>query len=106
LAKGSSKITPVAGTQGLPINLTGSTWGYRVDGVGGFGATTTAESNTTASAFGWAGIPDLNSPEIIRTQTSAVSNQTTTVWYGVNVEEDKPSGLYAGTVTYTAVTRD
>lgn len=106
LAKGSSKITPVAGTQGLPISLTGSTWGYRVDGVGGFGATTTGETNTTASSYAWAGIPDLNSPEIIRTQTSAVSSQTTTVWYGVNVEEDKPSGLYAGTVTYTAVTRD
>ena len=106
LTKGSSKIIPSTGTQVTPTNLIGSSWGYRVNGIGGFGASTTAETNTTTSSYTWSGIPVLASPEIIRIQTSAVSNQSTTIWYGINVATDQSSGTYSGTVTYTAVTRD
>ena len=106
LVNGSSTIAPTTGTQATPITLANSSWGYRVPGIGGFGNGSGVETNTTVSSYTWAGIPAIESPAVIRTRTTAITNQSTTVWYGVSVTSGQRSGAYTGTVTYTAVTRD
>ena len=104
LTNGSQTITPTAGTQTTPATLSGSAWGYRVNGIGNFGSTTTAENNVTSSAYTWAGVPDHTAPHVIR--TTAIANptaETTTVWYGVSATGSQQSGIYTATVTYTAI---
>ena len=104
LTNGSQTITPTAGTQIAPATLSGSAWGYRVNGIGNFGSTTTAENNVASSAYTWAGVPDHTAPHVIR--TTAIANptaETTTVWYGVSVTGLQQSGIYTATVTYTAI---
>ena len=104
LTNGSQTIAPTAGTQTAPIALSGSAWGYRVNGIGNFGSTTTAENNVASSAYTWAGVPDHVAPHVIRTTTVAnPTAETTTVWYGVSVAGLQQSGIYTATVTYTAI---
>ena len=104
LTNGSQTIAPTAGTQTAPIALSGSAWGYRVNGIGNFGSTTTAENNVASSAYTWAGIPDHAAPHVIRTTTVAnPTAETTAVWYGVSVTGSQQSGIYTATVTYTAI---
>ena len=104
LTNGSQTIAPIAGTQTAPVALSGSAWGYRVNGIGNFGSTTTVENNVASSAYTWAGIPDHAAPHVIRTTTVAnPTAETTTVWYGVSVTGLQQSGIYTATVTYTAI---
>ena len=104
LTNGSQTIAPTAGTQTAPIALSGSAWGYRVNGIGNFGSTTTAENNVASSAYTWAGVPDHAAPHVIRTTTVANPTvETTAVWYGVSVTGSQQSGIYTATVTYTAI---
>ena len=104
LTNGSQTIAPTAGTQTAPIALSGSAWGYRVNGIGNFGSTTTAENNVASSAYTWAGVPDHVAPHVIRTTTVAnPTAETTAVWYGVSVTGSQQSGIYTATVTYTAI---
>ena len=104
LTNGSQTIMPTAGTQTAPIALSGSAWGYRVNGIGNFGSTTTAENNVASSAYTWAGVPDHVAPHVIRTTTVAnPTAETTAVWYGVSVTGSQQSGIYTATVTYTAI---
>ena len=104
LTNGSQTIMPTAGTQTAPVALSGSAWGYRVNGIGNFGSTTTVENNVVSSAYTWAGIPDHAAPHVIRTTTVAnPTAETTTVWYGVSVAGLQQSGIYTATVTYTAI---
>ena len=105
LVNGGNTIGAHAGSQGTPTTLANNSWGYRVDSVGGFGAgPTSAETNLANTAYTWAGTPSSASPNTIRNQGSNVTNQTTTVWYGVKVDTTKPNGTYSDTVTYTATT--
>ena len=104
LTNGSQAIAPTTGTQTAPIALSGSAWGYRVNGIGNFGSTTTIENNVASSAYTWAGVPDHTAPHVIR--TTAIANptaETTTVWYGVSATGSQQSGIYTATVTYTAI---
>ena len=104
LTNGSQTITPTAGTQTAPVALSGSAWGYRVNGIGNFGSTTTAENNVASSAYTWSGVPDHAAPHVIRTTTVAnPTAETTAVWYGVSVTGSQQSGIYTATVTYTAI---
>ncbi len=102
-------IAPGSGSLAAPTALANNTWGYRIDGRGGFGAgATSAETNVANSAYTWAGIPVApgGSPTNIVKQTSAVANNDeTTVWYSVKADSSLPNGVYSGTVTYTAITR-
>lgn len=105
LVNGANNIAAHAGTQASPTTLANNTWGYRVDGVGGFGAgPTSAETNNGSSTTIWAGVPATGSPNTLKTTSSTASNDTTTVWYGVRVNTILPSGVYTDTVTYTATT--
>lgn len=104
LTSGSNSIAAVSGTQAAPTVLTSSTWGYRVDGVGGFGAgPTTAASSQAIGARTFAGVPASSAPNTIKTTSATASNDTTTVWYSVAANTSTPSGTYTNNVTYTAV---
>lgn len=105
LVDGANNIAAHTGTQASPTVLANNTWGYRVDGVGGFGAgPTSAETNNQTSTTIWAGVPATGSPNTLKTTSSTATNDTTTVWYGVRVNTSMPNGTYTDTVTYTATT--
>ncbi|MCL2037652.1 hypothetical protein FWG95_01450 [Candidatus Saccharibacteria bacterium] len=99
-------IPASSGTQGAPISLAANTWGYRVDGQGGFGAgPTTAVNNAASESHSWAGVPASGSADTINTTTGATSGEATTVWYGLNATTASAGGTYTNTVVYTATTR-
>lgn len=103
LVSGGNSIAAVSGTQASPVAETANTWGYRLDGVGGFGAgPTSAVSNVAISSAKFAAIPATASPDTLKTTSSTASNDTTTVWYGVAVNTSQPTGTYTNSVTYTA----
>lgn len=105
LVNGANNIAAHAGTQASPTALANNTWGYRVVGVGGFGAGAyAAETNNGSSTSTWAGVPATGSANTLKTTSSTATNDTTTVWYGVRVNTSLPSGTYTDTVTYTATT--
>jgi hypothetical protein len=103
LMSGGNTIPASSGTQASPIAETVNTWGYRVDGVGGFGAgPTSAASNQTIGSAKFAAIPATGSPDTLVTTSSTASSAVTTVWYGVAVNTSTASGTYTNDVTYTA----
>lgn len=104
LVSGSNTIAAVAGTQAAPIAETANSWGYRVDGVGGFGAgPTSAVSNAAIGSATFAAVPATASPNTLKTTATTASNDTTTVWYGIAANTTAASGTYTNSVTYTAV---
>lgn len=104
VASGST-VAANSGTPASPASLAVNRWGYRVDGLGSFGAgPTTAMSNTTAALGTFAGLPASTSPVTIATRASTPpSPDTTKVWYGICVNNTTPSGTYSRQVLYTAV---
>lgn len=106
LVNGGNTIAADAGAQASPTgSLTNNRWGYRVDGVGGFGAgTTSAESNVASSAYSWAGVPSSASPDILKNTSTTASGDVTTVWFGVKADTSKPNGTYTDSVVYSATT--
>lgn len=106
LVNGANSIAADVGTQAVPsTSLTTDRWGYRVDGVGGFGAgPTSAESNVASSTYKWAGVPATGTPNTLKTTAATASGDVTTVWYGVKATTANPSGTYSDSVTYTATT--
>lgn len=107
LSNGSSNITSVSGSYDSPTTLGINQWGYRVDGVGGFGTGPTTQQSSInfpiSSTF--AGVPSnsSNPTTIITSNTSANPAATYKVWYGVCADTTLTSGTYSGTVVYTAV---
>lgn len=105
LVSGSDTIPASAGTQASPVVAAVNTWGYRVDGVGGFGAgPTTAASNQAIGSRTFAAVPATGSPNTLKTTSAPATNDTTTVWYQVTADTSTPPGTYTNTVIYTAVT--
>jgi hypothetical protein len=99
-------IAAAAGTAASPLALTANTWGYRVDGMNGFGAgPTSAESNGAIPAATFAGLPLISGqPDTIASTTTAADPAiTTTVWYGVCANTNLVTDTYIGSVTYTAL---
>lgn len=109
LVSGANNIASSAGTFAAPTasDLVADTWGYRVDGVGSFGAgPTTAVTDQASSALKWAGVPANGSAHTIKnTSAAAVSGDLTSFWYGVKATTAKPSGAYADVVVYTALAK-
>lgn len=106
LTNGANTIPASAATPAAPATLTGNSWGFRVVGAGGFGATaTTAETNVASSAFTWAGVPAAASPYTIDSPSTPQASKVTTVWYAVSANSTLQSGAYTNTVTYTATTK-
>lgn len=105
LVSGGNTITAHAGTFGTPTTLANNSWGYRVDGSGTFGAGPTSAQTNQANLSGlWAGVPSSASAQQLKTTSTNTAADVTSVFYGVKVDTSKPSGTYADSVTYTAVT--
>ena len=103
---GASSITASAGTPAAPTILGANTWGYRIDGIAGFGAgPTTALTNVIIPSLAFAGVPlSSGTPSLVRTTSSAdTSAVDTPVWYGVCVNSSLQSGSYTDSITYTAL---
>ncbi|HSW91389.1 MAG TPA: hypothetical protein VLG09_01950, partial [Candidatus Saccharimonadales bacterium] len=67
LVSGANTIAASAGTQASPVAQATNTWGYRVDGLGGFGAgPTSGQSSAAIGAIKFAGIPATGSPNTIK----------------------------------------
>ena len=103
MVSGANSIAASTGTQTTPIAQVANTWGYRVDGLGGFGAgPTTGQSSAAIGALKFAGVPASGSPNTLKTTATTASNDTTTVWYAVAANTTQPTGTYSDSVTYTA----
>ncbi|HXE10432.1 MAG TPA: hypothetical protein VN554_03340 [Verrucomicrobiae bacterium] len=103
LVSGGNTIPHSSGSQASPTAMTANTWGYRVDGIGGFGAgPTSAQSSAAIGAIKFAAVPATGSPNTIKTTSGVASNDTTSVWYGVAANTTQPFGTYTNSVTYTA----
>jgi hypothetical protein len=105
LVSGGNSIAASSGTLAAPVAQSVNTWGYRVDGVGGFGAGPTSGVSSVAisGSIKFAAVPVTASPDTIKTTATTATNDTTSVWYGVAVNTATPSGAYTNSVTYTAV---
>jgi hypothetical protein len=109
LLNGSNSIPASAGTPSSPQALA-NTWGYRVDGLSGFGSgPTSAETNAAINnSITFAGAKSSSLTADTIAQTSSVPTPylpvSTTVWYGVcaNTTLAIPQGSYQATVLYTA----
>ena len=106
LVSGSNTIPASSGTQTTPVAMSANTWGYRVDGIGGFGAGPTSSQSSTAisGSIKFAAVPATGSPNTLKTTSGTASSDTTLVWYGVAADTSQPSGTYTNSVTYTATT--
>ena len=103
----SYSINATTGTFASPTALANGTWGYRVDGVGSFGAgPTTAQSNISPPSTVFAKtVANSQTHDTIRTTSAAANPAVDTVfWYGVCADPATASGSYTSTVVYTAVT--
>jgi hypothetical protein len=99
-------IPTTSGTNASPTALSTNTWGYRVDGNGGFGAgPTTAASNTGIPSGTYAAIPSSSAtPDIITYSTVPANPYTSTfVFFGLCADTTPPLGTYSDSVVYTAV---
>lgn len=106
LNDGSATIPATSATIASPAALSANQWGYRVDGLGSFGAgPTTAQSNISLPATLFAGIKASNqtADTIATTSSAADPAQVTTIWYGACADPSLSSGVYTTQVTYTAV---
>jgi len=102
LASGGNSIPASSGSQTTPAAMAVNTWGYRVDGVGGFGAgSTSAQSSQAIGSIKFAAVPASASPNTLKTTSGTATNDTTTVWYGVAANTSQPTGTYTNSVTYT-----
>lgn len=88
-------IAAATAVPATPAALAVNTWGWRVDGVAGFGTTGTDT---------WAGVTTTAYDIKTTTTETAGTGEATSVQYAVKVDLSKPSGTYTDVVTYTAVT--
>jgi len=103
----SNNLTASSGTAASPTALATNTWGWRVDGLSGFGAGPTSSlASGAVPSVTFAGVPASNGTPSQLALTSAAANPAvvTTVWYGACASPTAAAGTYTATVTYTAVT--
>jgi hypothetical protein len=102
---GGGTIAATSGTRNVSTVLSANTWGYRVDGVGSFGAgPTSAATNASIPTSTYAGVPVYGSSDSIATTATAASVAVITpVWYGICSNTSIPAGTYTDTVLYTAL---
>jgi hypothetical protein len=104
MISGSNTIPTSTGTPAAPAVLASDTWGWRLDGLAGFGSgPTSALSSAAPSALKFAGIPANGSPYQIEA-TSSTGSASVNVWYSADVDTSQAVGSYSTTVTYTFTT--
>ncbi len=98
------KIISTTGTYNLPISLisnstTPATWGYAIAGVGNFDESYDVANPSASAKF--AAVPATNSEQVIQTKNETVTDETVTVYYGINANTNLTSGEYvSGEITY------
>lgn len=105
LVNGGNTIATSSSVPATPAALSNNTWGWRVDGLSGFGAGPTSGSTdqgTNTTTF--AGMPANGSAFTLKTTATTATNDVTTVWYSAKADTTKPNGTYADSVLYTATT--
>lgn len=103
----AGSIDASSGTAVSPVTLAMNTWGYRIDGLSGFGAgPTNSQTNGSIPSVAFAGVPASGqTPTAVASTIAAASPaQETTVWYGICADDSVPSDTYSVSVMYTAVT--
>jgi hypothetical protein len=106
LGPGSS-ITTSGGTTSAPVALAMNTWGYRVDGLGAFGAgPTSSQDSANVPSVAFAGVPtSVQAPTLVASSLGPANPAAnTTTWFGVCANAGIPAGTYSTTILYTAVT--
>jgi len=106
LISGANTIAATSGTFAVPIALSGSAWGYRVDSIGSFGAgPTTAQNNISPPSLTFAKVVSSSGTADTLANTNVAANPAviTKVWYGVCANTSVVSGTYSTSVTYTAL---
>ena len=106
LVNGPATIDTTTGTISSPATLAGNNWGYRIDGLGGFGSgPTSSQLNSSRGSILFAGIKASNQlADTIATNSGAANPAiSTTAWFGVCADTTVPSGDYTAQVLYTAV---
>lgn len=107
LVNGSATINTTNATQASPAALAANSWGYRVDGIGGFGSgPTSSQTNINLNSTTFAQVPASNAPPDVLANTSVAADPavSTTVWYSVCANTTETSGTYLSQVTYSAIT--
>lgn len=104
-AFGGTYIPAINATPVAPTALTNNTWGYRVDGAAGFGAgPTSAEADVTTTSYTWAGVAGaLDTPHVLKSTSTPAEDDTTTIWYGAEIDTSKSADTYSIDMLYTAV---
>ena len=104
LTSGANTLAATSGSIATPAALGANSWGFRIDNQGGFGAgPTTAQTNQASLSGNYAAVPT-TATTVKTTAAAATGGDATNVWYAAKVDTSKPSGTYAGTITYTATT--
>lgn len=104
LASGANSFANSTAAPATPATLSNNTWGWRVDGLSGFGAGPTAvASNAAPSTLTFAGIAAPASPFTVKTTTTNGS-AAVDVWFSARADNTQPTGAYSDIVTYTATT--
>jgi hypothetical protein len=102
----SGTIPALSATPGSPAVLTMNKWGYRVDGVAGFGGgPTSTQDSAGIPGVTFAAVPN-NTQAGASVASSSVAAEPaidTTVWYGLCADATQAAGTYTATVLYTAV---
>ena len=113
-----SEIIPASSTTDItaPTVLSHDTWGFAVQrknttansgsedvlSTAGFDTTyTTGDNSNPNNKF--IALPTLGNKVLIAERSTSATNVLTNIYYGINVTTNTPSGLYQGTVTYTAI---
>jgi hypothetical protein len=103
LVNGANNIAAHTATVASPTELASNTWGFRVDGAGGFGAGPTSGSVDQASnASTFAGVT--TSAVVLKTTSAPAAGDVTSVFFSAKADTSLPNGTYTGTVLYTATT--
>ncbi|PLS81098.1 hypothetical protein CYG49_03145 [Candidatus Saccharibacteria bacterium] len=102
-----SSIASISGTVATPTALAVNTWGFRVDGVGGFGVGPTSEvTNVATPSSLFAAVP-LSTGSAATIAKTAVSTGSTGVtvntFFGSCIDTSKESGQYTDAVIFTAI---
>ncbi|MEJ0072551.1 MAG: hypothetical protein WDN27_00420 [Candidatus Saccharibacteria bacterium] len=102
LVSGGNTIPHSSGTQASPVAMSVNTWGYRVDGIGGFGSGPTSGASSQAiGSVKFAAVPATGSPNTLKTTSGVAASDTTTVWYATAADTTQATGTYTNNVTYT-----
>lgn len=107
LVSGGNNIPTTAGQTLLNSSATAldtNSWGYCVVGAGTScdGSYTTGDDQAPGASF--VSMKAQGNEDTVKTTGTTATNDTTTFYYGVNVDSSQPTGTYSDVVTYTATT--